>query len=223
MRRHLLYLAVLGSIAASYMAFVFAPPEATMGDLYRILYVHLPAAWVCYLAFTISLVCSVLFLERRVILYDSLAGASAGLGLLFGAVTLVTGSIWANAAWGTYWNWDPRETTTLVLWVAYLGYVTLKLSLENEERRSVVGSVYNVLAFVTVPLSYFSLQLLPTLHPQVVSGSGIALTPIMTLALALNVVSATVMFVYFLGTASTVNALEKRVEMLQYLREEGGS
>ena len=222
MRRHLLYLAVLGSIAASYLAFVFAPPEATMGDLYRILYVHLPAAWVCYLAFTISMVSSVLFLQRRDILYDTLAGASAGLGLLFGAVTLVTGSIWANAAWGTYWNWDPRETTTLVLWVAYLGYVTLKLSLENEERRAVVGSVYNVLAFVTVPLSYFSLQLLPTLHPQVVSGSGIALTPIMTLALALNVVSATVLFVYFLGAASTVNALERRVEMLQYLREEGG-
>ena len=222
MRRHLLYFAVIGSIAASYLAFVFAPPEATMGDLYRILYVHLPAAWVCYLAFTISMVCSVLFLQRRDILYDTLAGASAGLGLLFGAVTLVTGSIWANAAWGTYWNWDPRETTTLVLWVAYLGYVTLKLSLENEERRAVVGSVYNVLAFVTVPLSYFSLQLLPTLHPQVVSGSGIALTPIMTLALALNVVSATVLFVYFLGAASTVNALERRVEMLQYLREEGG-
>jgi len=222
MRRHLLYFAVLGSIAASYLAFVFAPPEATMGDLYRILYVHLPAAWVCYLAFIISMVSSVLFLKRRVILYDSLAGASAGLGLLFGAVTLVTGSIWANAAWGTYWNWDPRETTTLVLWVAYLGYVTLKLSLENEERRAVVGSVYNILAFVTVPLSYFSLQLLPTLHPQVVSGSGIALTPIMTFALALNVLSATVLFVYFLGAALTVNTLERRVEMLQYLREEGG-
>lgn len=222
MRRHLLYFAVLGSIAASYLAFVFAPPEATMGDLYRILYVHLPAAWVCYLAFTISMVSSVLFLQRRDILYDSLAGASAGLGLSFGAVTLITGSIWANAAWGTYWNWDPRETTTLVLWVAYLGYVTLKLSLENEERRAVAGSVYNVLAFVTVPLSYFSLQLLPTLHPQVVSGSGIALTPIMTLALALNVLSATVLFVYFLGAASTVNALERRVETLQYLREEGG-
>jgi len=193
-----------------------------MGDLYRIIYVHIPAAWVCYLAFTLSMVCSVLFLRRRELRYDTLAGASAGLGLLFGAVTLVTGSIWANAAWGTYWNWDPRETTTLVLEVAYIGYITLKLSLENEERRAVVGSVYNILAFVTVPLSYFSLQLLPTLHPQVVSGSGLALTPPMTLALALNVVSTTVLFVYLLGAASAVHALEMRVEALQYLREEGG-
>ena len=222
MRRHLLYFAICGSIAASYLALVFTPPEVTMGDLYRILYIHIPAAWVCYLAFTCSMICSVLFLHRRKLRYDTLAGASAILGLLFGAVTLVTGSIWANAAWGTYWNWDPRETTTLVLWVAYLGYVTLKLSLENEERRAVVGSVYNILAFVTVPLSYFSLQLLPTLHPQVVSGSGIALTPPMTLALALNVVSTTVLFAYFLGAASTVHALEKRVEALQYMREEGG-
>ena len=222
MRPHLLYSAICGSIAASYLAFVFAPPEATMGDLYRILYVHLPAAWVCYLAFTLSMVGSVLYLQRREPRYDTLAEVSAVLGLLFGAVTLVTGSIWANAAWGTYWNWDPRETTTLVLWVAYLGYITLKLSLENEERRAVVGSVYNILAFVTVPLSYFSLQLLPTLHPQVVSGSGIALTPPMILALALNVVSATVLFVYILGAASTVHALERRVEALQYLREEGG-
>ena len=222
MRPHLLYSAICGSIAASYLAFVFAPPEATMGDLYRILYVHLPAAWVCYLAFTLSMVGSVLYLQRREPRYDTLAEVSAVLGLLFGAVTLVSGSIWANAAWGTYWNWDPRETTTLVLWVAYLGYITLKLSLENEERRAVVGSVYNILAFVTVPLSYFSLQMLPTLHPQVVSGSGIALTPPMILALALNVVSATVLFVYILGAASTVHALERRVEALQYLREEGG-
>ena len=193
-----------------------------MGDLYRILYIHLPSAWVCYLAFILSMVTSVLYLQRRDLHYDTLAEASAVLGLLFGAVTLVTGAIWAEAAWGTYWNWDPRETTTLVLWVAYLGYVTLKLSLENEERRAVVGSVYNILAFVTVPLSYFSLQLLPTLHPQVVSGSGIALTPPMILALVLNVVSATVLFTYLLGAASTVKALERRVEALQYLREEGG-
>ena len=222
MRQNLLYSAVCGSIAASYLAFVFAPPEATMGDLYRILYIHLPSAWVCYLAFILSMVTSVLYLQRRDLHYDTLAEASAVLGLLFGAVTLVTGSIWAEAAWGTYWNWDPRETTTLVLWVAYLGYVTLKLSLENEERRAVVGSVYNILAFVTVPLSYFSLQLLPTLHPQVVSGSGIALTPPMILALVLNVVSATVLFTYLLGAASTLKALERRVEALQYLREEGG-
>jgi heme exporter protein C len=222
MRQNLLYSAVCGSIAASYLAFVFAPPEATMGDLYRILYIHLPSAWVCYLAFILSMVTSVLYLQRRDLHYDTLAEASAVLGLVFGAVTLVTGSIWAEAAWGTYWNWDPRETTTLVLWVAYLGYVTLKLSLENEERRAVVGSVYNILAFVTVPLSYFSLQLLPTLHPQVVSGSGIALTPPMILALVLNVVSATVLFAYLLGAASTVKALERRVEALQYVREEGG-
>jgi heme exporter protein C len=193
-----------------------------MGDLYRILYIHLPSAWVCYLAFIFSMVTSVLYLQRRDLHYDTLAEASAVLGLLFGAVTLVTGSIWAEAAWGTYWNWDPRETTTLVLCVAYLGYISLKLSLENEERRAVVGSVYNILAFVTVPLSYFSLQLLPTLHPQVVSGSGIALTPPMILALVLNVVSATVLFAYLLGAASTVKALERRVEALQYLREEGG-
>ena len=193
-----------------------------MGDLYRILYIHLPAAWVCYLAFTISMVCSLLYLRRREPRYDTFAEVSAVLGLLFGAVALVTGSIWAESAWGTYWNWDPRETTTLVLWVAYLGYVTLRLSLENEERRAVVGSVYNILAFVTVPLSYFSLQMLPTLHPQVVSGSGIALTPPMILALVLNVASATVLFAYLLGAASTVKALERRLEALQYLREEGG-
>ena len=128
MRQNLLYSAVCGSIAASYLAFVFAPPEATMGDLYRILYIHLPSAWVCYLAFIVSMVASVLYLQRRDLHYDTLAEVSAVLGLVFGAVTLVTGAIWAEAAWGTYWNWDPRETTTLVLWVAYLGYVTLKLS-----------------------------------------------------------------------------------------------
>ena len=218
----LLFFAIGLSVTASYAAYITAPVDAVTGDIYRILYIHVPSAWVCYLAFSLSLITSILFLVQRKEVYDITAEITAILGLVYGAVALLSGSIWANAAWGTYWNWDPRETTTLVLWVAYLGYVTLKMSLENEERRAVVGSVYNILAFVTVPLSYFSLQLLPTLHPQVVSGSGIGLTPPMTLALALNVVSATVLFAYLLGAMSTVHDLEKRVETLQYLRQEGG-
>jgi heme exporter protein C len=110
------------SVVASYAAYVWIPPEATMGDLYRIVYLHVPVAWVCYLAFALSLVASIAFLTKRKHAYDRVAEVSAILGLVYGAIALVSGSIWAKAAWGSYWNWDPRETTTLILWIAYAGY-----------------------------------------------------------------------------------------------------
>ncbi|MFQ6127220.1 MAG: cytochrome c biogenesis protein CcsA, partial [Candidatus Heimdallarchaeota archaeon] len=106
-----LIITIFVNVIASYAAFVAAPPEATMGDLYRIFYIHTPAAWVCYLSLGIALLSSILFLVKRDFIYDTLAEVSAILGLIYGAIALVTGSIWSKVAWGAYWNWDPRQTT----------------------------------------------------------------------------------------------------------------
>ncbi len=208
------------SVIASYAAYLWAPPEATMGDLYRILYVHAPAAWVCYLAFFISLLASIMYLSKRKKGYDRIAEVSAILGLVYGAVALVSGSIWAKAAWGSYWNWDPRETTTLILWIAYMGYVSIKLSIGSIEKRAVIGAVYNILAFSTIPLSYLSIMLLPTLHPQIATPTEIFMTPPMAATLFLSLIAASLFFVYLLITAFTVWSLEDRVNALIY--EKGG-
>lgn len=217
----ILYCAIAVNLAASYAAYV-APEEAVMGEVYRILYVHVPSAWVCYLAFFISLVCSILFLVKRQQSYDTLAEVSAILGLVFGAVALITGSVWANAVWGLYWNWDPRETATLVLWIAYLGYVSIKFSLGDPGKRGVIGAVYNILAFCTVPLSYLSITLLPTLHPRIVSMAGVSVTLPMLGALALSLVGATIFFVYLLMVGSEIWTLGGRVDVLVHEQASGG-
>lgn len=216
----LLCIAVAVSVVASYAAFVWVPSEATMGDLYRIVYSHVPAAWVCYLAFSISLFASIIFLAKREHAYDRGAEVSAILGLAYGAIALISGSIWAKAAWGSYWNWDPRETTTLILWIAYAGYIAIKHSIGEVEKRAVIGAVYNILAFSTIPLSYLSIMLLPSLHPQIATPTEIFMTSPMIATLFLSLIAASLFFGYLLITAFTVWSLEDRLNALIY--EKGG-
>jgi heme exporter protein C len=219
MKRNFLFcIAFAASIVASYTAFVLAPSEATMGDSYRVLYVHVPAAWTCYLAFSLSFIGSILFLRKKKHAYDTIAEVSAMLGLMYGALTLISGAIWANSVWGLYWNWDPRETTTLILWIAYVGYVAIRLSTNDTERRRYVGAVYNILAFSTVPLSYLSISLLPTLHPQILGAAGISITLPMLVALIINLAAATIFFYYLFATALEISHLEERVDALYYER-----
>lgn len=211
------------SVVASYAAFVAGPSpvEGPGGDVFRIFYTHTPAAWVCYLTLGISLLASILFLTKRKLVYDTLAEVSAILGLIYGAVALVTGSIWANAVWGVYWNWDPRETTTLILWIAYMGYISLRLSIGNVEKRASTGAVYNVLAFLTIPLSYLSIRLWQSLHPQIiVPGSIISATPPVMETLFLNLVAGSLVYIYLLKAMHNVRSLKTRVDALAY--ERGG-
>jgi heme exporter protein C len=141
------------------------------------------------------------------------------LGLIYGAITLITGSIWANAAWGTYWNWDPRETATIILWIAYMGYISLKFSIENIEKRAVIGAVYNILAFSTVPLSYLSIRL-RSLHPQVITPSKISLSTTMIETLILNLMAASLLYIYLLRMALTMQSMRERLNTMIYEKEE---
>jgi heme exporter protein C len=210
---------VLVCIVGSYAAFVAAPTEVTMGDVYRIFYIHTPSAWVCYLALGVSLFASILFLIKRDLAYDTVAGASAILGLVFGVVALVTGSIWANAVWGIYWNWDPRQTTTLILWIAYAGYISLRLSIGNVEKRAVTSAVYNVLAFSTIPLSFMSIRLWQSLHPQIITPeSGISITAPMLQTLFLNLIAGTLVYILLLKLMYRAHSLQARVEAATYER-----
>ncbi len=210
------------NIIASYAAYVASPTEETMGDVYRIFYIHTPSAWVCYLTLGISLAASALFLAKRRTVYDMLAEVSAILGIIYGVIALVTGAIWANAVWGIYWNWDPRETTTLILWIAYMGYISLRFSIGNVEKRALTSAVYNVLAFSTIPLSYLSIRLWQSLHPQIiVPGSGISITTPMIETLLLNLLAGSLICGYLLRMMFDVQSLEARVNALIY--QKGGA
>ena len=196
-----IYLAITGIIVslAAYFALYIAPAEVTMGELVRIFYFHLPPAIICYLALLVSVGTGLIFIRTKDFKYDALSESGALLGLVYGLITLISGAIWANATWGVYWNWDPRETTTLILWFAYLGYFLLRMSIENPERRASSAAVFNILAFMTVPLSYVSFILWPSLHPRLGGDDGgLGLTGTMVQALVMNIIGGIFVFGYVL-------------------------
>jgi heme exporter protein C len=207
------------NLVSSYLTFLVAPPEATLGDAYRVFYLHVPAAWVSYLAFGVTLIGSIRYLLKKDYKWDSIAEASAKLGITFNLVALLSGSIWANLAWGSYWNWDPRETTTLILLIVYIAYLTFRMAVEDRERQARLSSVLGVLGFISVPLSYASVELM-TLHPgggAPLSRLNLNLTMMGTLLVALS--GLTIIYIYLLRMTYTVMKLEEKVNTLRYQSE----
>jgi len=150
------------------------PSIGNMGDKARILFFHVPSAWVSVVAFMMSLAYGIAYLKKRDIIYDYKASSSAGLGLLFAILATVTGAVWAKFEWGAYWNWDPRQTSIFVLILIYGAYFALRSAIESEETRAKLSSVYSILAGITVPFFIFILpRIVETLHPDpIVNTSG---------------------------------------------------
>ena len=155
------------------MAFFWAPLVPVLGETTRVLYFHIPAAWVTVLALGWSMVHSVLYLRRRRMEHDHHAAAAAEIGLMFCVLATVSGSLWAKAMWGSYWNWDPRETSIFFLLLVYAAYLALRGAIEQPERRARLAAIYSAVAFVTVPFLifvvpriYFSLHPDPIINPQ---------------------------------------------------------
>src|SRR5512135_1348040 len=124
--RVLVPVALVNIAVALYMALFYAPREATMGDVQRIFYFHVPSAWIGFLAFGVVFVCSIMYLIKGEAKWDAVALSSAEMGVVFTTLVLLTGPLWAKVAWGTYWTWDARLTTTLILWMIYVGYLRLR-------------------------------------------------------------------------------------------------
>lgn len=143
------------------------PGIGNMGDRARIIFFHVPMAWVSVVAFTMGLVYGIQYLRKKDIVYDLKATTAAGLGLMFSILATVTGAIWAKFDWGTYWNWDPRQTSIFVLILIYGAYFALRSAIESDEARAKLSSVYTILAGITVPFFIFILpRIVDTLHPD---------------------------------------------------------
>lgn len=155
------------------LAFVWAPLVPVLGETTRVLYFHIPAAWVTVLALGWSMVHSLLYLARRDLRHDDQAAAAAELGLMFCVAATVSGSLWAKAMWGSYWNWDPRETSIFFLLLIYGAYLALRSAIDEDVKRARLAAVYSALAFVAVPFLvfvvpriYFSLHPDPIINPR---------------------------------------------------------
>ena len=184
------------------------PADRLQGDIQRIMYVHVPAAWLAYLAFFVTLVGSLGYLIRRDLRFDRLAAASAELGLLFTGAAIVSGSIWGKATWGIWWDWDPRLTTTAVMFVVYAGYVLLRGSIVERVRRARLAAVLGIVGFINVPIVHFSVLWWRGLHqaPTVLRPGAATIAPILLAVLLANVVAFTLAFGWLLRRRMALEA-----------------
>jgi heme exporter protein C len=220
-------LAQLGAAAWALVAvslvlifFVAREAQAAMGgQLQRIFYVHVPSAWVAYIGFAIVFIASIAFLrtgERR---WDLLAHAAAEVGVVFCSLVLITGPIWAHPVWGTWWQWDARLTSSLVLWLTYVGYLFLRGLATDPTRAGKPAAVLGIVGFVNVPLVHFSVYWWRTLHPtgptpaNPTEASGLGGPELATFFTAL--IAFTLLAAWLLGLRVRLGRTADRVDELE--------
>lgn len=159
---------VVGLAVLAWLALAVAPPDAVQGDAQRLMYLHVPVAWLAYLAYGVTALASLLYLVPRTRnnRWDRLAGASAEIGVVFTSLTIVNGALWARPVWGVWWTWDARLVTTAVLLFLYLGYLALRRVPGSREGRARRSAVVALLAFADVPVVHLSVIWWRTLHQQ---------------------------------------------------------
>lgn len=188
-------LAVLGM----YMAVIYAPEEATMSHAQRIFYVHVPAAWVGFLAFGVVFAGSIGFLWTRRRGFDLAAHASTEVGVVFTTLAIASGSVWGRSAWGTWWTWDPRLTTTFMLWFIYVVSLMVRAYGGSGTQPARFAAVLGIIGFLDIPLIHLSVVWWRSLHPLPVvvsaGGFGSGLPPEMLAALLVNVAAFTLLYV----------------------------
>ena len=183
-----------------YNIFIYVPTERSMGIVQRIFYFHAPPGISAFVAFTVTFVYSIMFLAKQRQWHDRVAYCAAEVGVLLTTVLLTTGPLWARPVWNTWWSWDPRLTTTLVLWFIYMGYLMLRNFTGEEQRGARFAAVFAIVGFVDVPIVYLANRLWRTLHPQPVifGGSNSGLEPAMRYAFLFSLVTFIFLFVFFL-------------------------
>ena len=223
MGRKLLPLSTLILLPLSMAAiFLYAPTDRVQGPVQRIFYLHLSLAWLAYLAFFIVFVASVLYLWRGAQRWDLLARSAAELGVVFTTAVLITGSIWARPIWGTWWSWDARLTTTLVLWFIYLGYLMVRSYAADERRGARFAAVLGIVGFVDVPVIHLSVTWWRTLHPEpiVTAPGGPAMPAAMLQTFLLTMLAFTLLFFWLLRERLVLESTRLRLRTLRLARAE---
>jgi heme exporter protein C len=216
------------AVALLLMLFVAREADVTMGgQLQRIFYIHVPSAWLAYLSFAIVFLASIAYLRTGAERWDLVAQASAEIGIVFTSLVLVTGPIWARPVWGTWWEWDARLTSTLVLWLTYAGYLFLRSLASDQQAVGRLAAVVGIVGFLDVPIVHFSVQWWRTLHPSgpavanPTTGSGLG-APELTAFFA-SLVAFTLLFFWLLSLRLRIGRLAQRVELEEIERAEAES
>jgi heme exporter protein C len=200
---------------AGYAALFIAPDERTMHEVQRVFYFHLPSWIAMFAAFLVAAIGNIAYLKTRQLKWDWLSVAGVEVGLVCCTIGLITGPLWAKPAWGIYWTWDARLTSSAFLWVLYVSYLLLRDLFDDRERRAVVSAVFGIFAFLDIPFVYMSNRLFRTQHPQPVLAGGpeSGLDPTMGKVLLLCTIA-------FLVVAMTALVKRYRLERLRCEVEE---
>lgn len=196
---------VILTVMVAGAVFFVVPPAEGLGNLVRIAFLHIPAAWVSVIAFFMSAWWAAAYLRRGNIRDDARSFSSARLGFVFTLLATVSGAVFSKLTWGAYWNWDPRQTTILVLLLIYGAYLTLRAAMEKYNRRARVSAVYSLFSFLTVPFLVFIVpRLFFSLHPApVLNGSGsVDMDPVMLVTLFAAAADATLIYIWLLLKSS---------------------
>jgi heme exporter protein C len=201
-------------LVTTYGIFFIAKPISGEGDAGRIVYFHVPMAWIAFLAFFVVLVASIAYLRTRNPKWDHLGRASAEVGLVFTTLVLITGAIWGYPIWGTWWSWDPKLTTTLILWFMYLAYLMVR-SYAEPPRGPNYAAIVGIVAFVDVPIVYMSSYWWRTLHPPPAIGPLAEQQPSATIVwiLLLSMVAFTLFYVFLVRVRTEIAATEASLEL----------
>jgi heme exporter protein C len=202
------WIAIVLSLTVAFTLSMVSPADSVQGDLVRIMYVHVPSAWLAYTAFFVTFVGSLAYLATKNLRWDRIAASSAEIGVYFTGLALALGMIWAKPTWGVWWTWDARLTLTFIMFFVYLGYLALRRTTDDPVARASRSSVLGVLGAIQIPLVHFSVLWWRTLHqpPSLIRPDGPAIQDsLMLAALIVGVVAFTVVY---------ISLMVKRIELI---------
>lgn len=204
-------------LVSLYLIFIFVPTDVNQGNVYRIMYIHVPSAWTAFVAYFILFLGSVRYLFKRSPAADELAWSGAEVGFVFCSCVLITGPLWAKPIWGIWWTWDPRLTLTFILWLLFVAYLLLRSFFVNPEQGAVLSAVVGVIGFVDVPVDYMAIRWWRTQHPQpvVFGGPNSYLPPSMKFTLFFTAGAFLCLFFYLLRHRLSYGRIRHELQQLR--------
>jgi heme exporter protein C len=186
-----------------------------MGVVQRIFYFHVPAAITSFVAFFVTFMASITYLATRRLFWDQLAVSSAEIGVLLCTAVIVSGPLWARPVWGQWWPWDPRLTTTLILWLLYIAYLLLRSYTENREQQARFCAVLGIVAFLDVPIVYYAVRWWRGIHPVVFGSGGGGIAPKMSHAFSASMLTFLLLYALLLVLRTRLAVMEDQAEELR--------
>ena len=208
-----------------YLIFMVAPTDAVLGHVQRVFYFHVPIAIMSFLAFFVVFAGSLMYLIKRTPKWDAIAHASAEVGVVFVTLALITGIIWARPIWNTWWTWEPRLTTTMILWLIYVAYLMVRSYSPTRSKGAVYAAVVGIVGFVDVPIVYYSVVWWRSIHPSPVVGpfaQADALDGTMALILLYSFITFLFFFAYMVMERMELRSTEEALGRIRFTLRRSG-